>query len=118
MQSGGRVALGCRNGFNETLKMSSEIEFGWKEQAYSSFQQVYASRSAGASPEASLALLKESMPLIVHVRDQGGHAWEKNWRIAQLGWWDKTLFSAKVQADFGQVNFVDCDWPVAEYFLQ
>ena len=41
------------------------------------------------------------MPLLVHVRDiGGGFYWGKNWRMAQLRWWDPRI---DFPEDFGKL---------------
>jgi len=32
-------------------------------------------------------VLQETMPLVTHVRAQGGHPWDKDAMISQMGWW-------------------------------
>jgi hypothetical protein len=45
--------------------------------------------------------LEAQMPPIVHVRDQGGHLWEKGWRLAQMGWQAPRLYETSM---FGQAS--------------
>lgn len=78
-------------GSDESFKVAGRTEFGWKEDAYECFQSLYAAQARGASLKAQEQIMGEQMPCIVHVRDQGGHGWEKDWRLAQLGWWDARI---------------------------
>ena len=69
-----------RDGPPEYFKMAGKLEFGWKENAYVAYPRLYEMLTASgrnASDEGVARVLQETMPYIVHVRDQGGHAWEK-----------------------------------------
>lgn len=75
------------------------LEFGWKEDAYAAFEAGYKAKLEGSSDVQGT--IEKGMPLIVHVRDQGGRGWEKDWRMAQLGWWHN---NADHVADWGAAH--------------
>eukprot|EP00854_Cymbomonas_tetramitiformis_P006456 gene6456-7739_t len=59
---------------------------GDQEYVYSAMEEAYqlAAGAATANGTEYLNRLRDKLPYIVHVRDQGGQAWEKEWRFAQL----------------------------------
>ena len=98
-EGGGFVTLGCTERHQETWKTADPLQFGWKERVYTAYGDVLSIRQKGGSPDAMKAALADGMPPVVHIRDQGGHLWEKGWRLAQMGWQAPAQFETNT---FGQ----------------
>lgn len=76
----------------ETFKIATDMEFGWKEQAWEAMEHTYKGLHANSGGDKDAAqVLEEMMPLITHVRAQGGHPWDKDAMIAQMSWWSPTV---------------------------
>ncbi|KAK3271870.1 hypothetical protein CYMTET_19806 [Cymbomonas tetramitiformis] len=102
MKQDSAIQLGCDlGGIREVFKSAADTEFGWKEYVYSAMEEAYqlAAGAATANGTEYLNRLRDKLPYIVHVRDQGGQAWEKEWRFAQLGWWNTSLDRLAVFGD-------------------